>query len=148
MTALPPSARSLRGAEFSAAAAEGRFVLQVCGVCANVCWPAREKIPPCRSQDIRWSEVPDGGRLISETVLHHSFNDFFRARLPWRIGTVQLDAGPPVLAHLHAAVGIGSRVRMIACIDPSGQGVMAALPDQDLPDEGGDRQMNILKSKR
>ena len=32
---------------------------------------------------------------------------------PWRIGTVKLDEGPAVLAHIHDDVRSGARVKMI-----------------------------------
>ena len=34
------------------------------------------------------------GELLGSTTLHHSNDLFFRERLPWRLGLVQLDAGP------------------------------------------------------
>ena len=37
----------------------------------------------------------------AETTIRTSTDVYFRERMPWRIGTVQLDAGPSIVAHLH-----------------------------------------------
>ena len=141
---LPPFARSRKGVAFTTMAAEGRFALQVCAACANVTYPPREVCPKCWSMDLDWKDVADGGQLISETTLRTSVNTYFRERMPWRIGTVRLDAGPTVLAHVHGDVGEFERVRLIARTDKSGQGVIMALPDKETPNMEDDRQLRTL----
>ena len=141
---LPPSARSCRAIAFTAAAAEGRFVLQVCAACAEVTYPPREMCPKCWSMQLDWQDVEDGGRLLTETTLRTSVNTYFRERMPWRIGTVALDAGPTVLAHVHGDVRAGGRVRMIARTDKSGRGVLFALPDKETENMADDRQLRTL----
>ena len=126
----PPSARSRKAIAFSTAVAEGRLALQICAECDHVIYPARELCPKCWSMDLQWQDIPDGGELITETTLRTSANTYFRERMPWRIGTVRLDAGPMVLAHIHGDVGEYERVTMIARTDKSGQGVLMALPEQ------------------
>lgn len=160
----PSRARSRQGIAFSTAAAEGRFKLQKCAACSQVCYPPREICPRCWSLDLIWSDVPEGGELIAESTLRTSFNSYFQHRLPWRIGSVKLDAGPVVLAHIHGDVptsvpgtvtGFATappRVRMIARTDTSGQGVLFALPEQETPNMMDDRQLRTLtcdpKSRR
>lgn len=141
---LPPFARSRQGLAFTVMAAEGRFALQTCMACAHVTYPPREVCPKCWSMELVWRDVADGGRLISETTLRTSVNTYFRERMPWRIGTVQLDAGPTVVAHVHGDVGEFERVRMIARTDKSGQGVMMALPEKETPNMEDDRQLRTL----
>jgi len=160
----PSRARSRQGIAFGAAAAEGRLKLQKCAACSQLCYPARELCPRCWSLDLIWSDIPEGGELIAESTLRTSFNSYFQHRLPWRIGSIKLDAGPVVLAHIHADVpstvpasvpGFASapaRVRMIARTDKSGQGVLFALPEQETPNMMDDRQLRTLtcdpKSRR
>ncbi|MFQ5983439.1 MAG: SDR family NAD(P)-dependent oxidoreductase [Woeseiaceae bacterium] len=148
----PPHLRSRRALAFSAAAAEGRFALQACSNCNHVTYPPREVCPECWSLDLHWKDMSDGGELITETTLRTSFNDYFQERLPWRIGTVKLDVGPTVLAHVHGDVAEYGRVRMIARTDKSGQGVLMALPDKETADMADDRQLRELtcdpKSRR
>ena len=141
---LPPFSRSRKAIAFSAVAAEGRFALQVCGNCENVTYPAREVCPQCWSMELEWQDVADGGELITETRLRTSVNTYFRERMPWRIGTVKLDAGPTVLAHIHGDVAEYGRVRMIARTDKSGQGVLMALPDKETANMADDRQLREL----
>ena len=129
---LPPSSRGRVALGLTAAAARGRFALQVCAQCGAVQYPPREACHRCLSADLPWREQPGGGRLLSETTLHHSNDLFFRERLPWRLGLVHLDAGPTLIAHLHGDVGAPpARVTVRALLDRSGQAVLVALPDPE-----------------
>ena len=62
---LPPFSRSRKAIAFSAAAAEGRFVLQVCRFCWEACYPAHEICPNCWSMALDWKDVEDGGKLTA-----------------------------------------------------------------------------------
>lgn len=141
---LPPFARSRRAIAFTTAAAEGKFKLQRCSNCSWVIYPAHETCPKCWSMDLCWEEMPEGGSLISETTLHTSINTYFRERMPWRVGSIKLDAGPVVLAHVHGDVKDLARVRVIARTDKSGQGVLMALPDKETANMADDRQLRTL----
>lgn len=144
MPALPPHMRSRSSLAFTTAAAEGLFKLQRCDNCTEVIYPAREICPKCWSLELRWEEVPAGGQLTTETTLHTSINTYFSERVPWRVGTVQLDVGPTVLAHVHGDVAERSRVKVIARTDKSGQGVLFALPDKETPHMADDKQLRTL----
>jgi len=129
---LPPAARSRIALGLTAAAALGRFELQHCRDCATVQYPPREACQNCLSLRLDWKEQSPAGELLSNTVLHHSNDLFFRERLPWRLGLVKLDCGPMVVAHLHERVAAAPcRVVVAAKLDRAGQAVMAALPDQE-----------------
>ena len=92
---LPPGGRSRVALGMTAAAAEGRFELQVCGDCGAVQYPPREA---CHALPVGRARRGRAGRrrrtARQTTVLHHSNDLFFRERLPWRLGLVRLDAGP------------------------------------------------------
>ncbi len=141
---LPPAMRSRKALGFGVAAGEGRFCLQVCAACGRVSYPAREACPGCLSMDLRWQDAPTGGRLVAETTIRASTNVYFRERTPWRVGTVMLDAGISVLAHVHGDVAPLGRVRMIARTDKSGQGVMMALPEVESENMNDDKQLREL----
>jgi NAD(P)-dependent dehydrogenase (short-subunit alcohol dehydrogenase family)/uncharacterized OB-fold protein len=141
---LPPGARSRTALGLTAAAAEGRFALQVCTDCGAVQYPPREVCGGCLSVRLPWRDVPAGGRLIADTTVRMSGNPYFRQRTPWRIGTVALDCGPSVIAHLHGEVAQDARVRMTLRLDKSGQGVMLAMPDQDSSNMQDDRQLREM----
>lgn len=141
---LPPAFRSRKALAFTVAAAQGRFCLQKCGSCGKVSYPAREACPGCLSMDLDWQDMPTGGELIAETTIRTSTNTYFRERMPWRSGTVMLDAGIAVLAHIHGDVEPGGRVHMIARTDKSGKGVMMALPTQEVEHMADDKQLREL----
>ena len=101
---LPPGARGRIALGMTAAAAEGRFELQVCQACAAVQYPPREACHRCLSPRLKWTPQSGEGRLLSTTTLHHSNDLFFRERLPWRLGLVHLDSGPTLIVHLHGEV--------------------------------------------
>jgi len=125
---LPPMARSRAALGLAAAAAEGRFALQVCGACGAVQYPPRDACHACLSVDLHWRDIACGGTVIAETRIHASPDPYFRERLPWRMGSVKLEAGPVALAHLHGEVGRGDAVRLELRLDRAGQGVLVALP--------------------
>src|SRR5262245_47394031 len=133
---LPPGGRSRVALGLTAAAALGRFELQVCRDCDAVQYPPREACHVCLSDRLDWKLQDGAGELLATTVLHHSNDLFFRERLPWRLGMVRLHAGPTVMAHLHPGVrAAGDAVRVWARLDRAGQAVLLALPPSDAFDE-------------
>ena len=116
---LPPGARSRAALGLTAAAALGRFELQVCDACGTAQYPPREICHRCLSGELRWREQPGTGELIADTVIHHSNDPYFRKRTPWRVGLVRLDAGPTAVVHVHGHCAAPSRVRVGARLDKS-----------------------------
>lgn len=124
----PPLARSRAALGLTVAAARGRFALQHCTECGAVQYPPRDACPRCLSVALDWRDTETGGQVIAQTAIHASPDPYFRERLPWRIGTVKLDAGPVALVHLHGDVARGDRVRLALHLDKAAQGVIVALP--------------------
>src|SRR5581483_8607681 len=142
---LPPGARSRVALGLTAAAARGRFELQVCRDCGTVQYPPREACRACLSPRLDWRAQDGTGELVSETTLRHSHELFFRERMPWRLGLVKLDNGPIVVAHLHGdCAAPPSRVRVRAHLDRAGQAALLALPDKDTPHMADDRELREL----
>ncbi len=142
---LPPGSRSRVGLGLTAAAARGSFELQVCNACSAVQYPPREACHRCLSADLRWRAQTGAGDLLSETLLHHSNDLFFRERLPWRLGLARLDAGPTLMVHLHGDVPPApARVRVGARLDRAGQAVLIAFPPEETPDMADDRQLREM----
>jgi NAD(P)-dependent dehydrogenase (short-subunit alcohol dehydrogenase family)/uncharacterized OB-fold protein len=135
---LPPAARSRTAQGLTAAAAEGRFALQACDDCGHVTYPPRDACPRCLSAQLRYGDVDPNGRLIAETTIRVSTDPYFRERMPWRVGTVQLDAGPVIIAHLHGDTVEGARVKLALKLDKSGSPVMLALPAEETVDMQAD----------
>ena len=86
----------------TAAAAAGRFELQQCKKCGAVQYPPREACVRCLAVELEWTLQPAGGRMISETTVHHSHLP--QTQLPVRIGLVQLLSGPVALAYVAKSV--------------------------------------------
>jgi NAD(P)-dependent dehydrogenase (short-subunit alcohol dehydrogenase family)/uncharacterized OB-fold protein len=128
---LPPLARSRVALALTAAAALGRFELQVCRDCGTVQYPPREACHRCLSAKLDWKLQSGEGELISATTLYHSHSEFFRERLPWRLGMVRLDSGPTVIAHLPGDVPAApTRVRVGVRLDRAGLAALIAfLPE-------------------
>ena len=130
---LPPQARSRAAHLLTWAAAEGRFALPACAECGHVHYPVRDICPACLSQKIVLRDVSPHGELAAQTTIHTSTDPYFRERTPWCIGTVVLDAGPSIVAHLHGDCAEGGRVQLALKLDKGGQAVMIALPAKETP---------------
>lgn len=130
---LPPAARSRSAQGLTAAAAEGRFALQVCLDCATVVYPPRDACPSCLSARLPFRDADPHGTLVTETTVRVSPEPYFRERMPWRVGLVKLDSGPMIVAHLHGDTREGAAVRLALKLDRSGAPVMLALPEKDTP---------------
>ncbi|MGH8322231.1 MAG: Zn-ribbon domain-containing OB-fold protein, partial [Steroidobacteraceae bacterium] len=129
----------------TAAAALGRFELQVCRDCGAVQYPPREACHNCLSLRLDWRLQTGRGELISETTLAHSHDEFFRRRLPWRVGVVRLDSGPTIIAHLHSGTSQApARVRVDARLDLSGMAVLIAVPEKDVTNMTDDPQLRHM----
>ena len=142
---LPPATRSRVALGLTAAAARGRFELQVCLDCSAVQYPPREVCRSCLSHRLVWRPQDGHGELLTETTLRTGQELFFRERLPWRVGIVRLDAGVNVVAYLHASVGAAPcRVRVEAALDRAGQAVLVAAPEQGRPNLSDDPKLRDM----
>lgn len=145
---LPPWSRGRVALGMTAAAAEGRFELQVCEDCGAVQYPPREACHRCVSPNLPWREQDGEGKLLAVTTLAHSNDLFFRERLPWRLGLVQLDSGPTLMVHLHGEVGDtpAERVRVGARLDRAGRAVLIGFPDKESVHMADDRMLREMTS--
>lgn len=142
---LPPGQRGRVALGMTAAAAEGRFELQVCDDCGAVQYPPREACHRCLSPHLKWREQSGEGELLSQTTLAHSNDLFFRERLPWRLGLVRLDAGATLMLHLHGDVpDAPARVKVGARLDRAGQAVLIAFPDKETPHMADDPMLREM----
>ncbi len=142
---LPPWTRSRVGLGLTAAAARGELNLQTCSECAAVQYPPKEMCSACLSTELVWAEVDGTGTLLTETLLHHSHDLYFRERMPWRLGLVKLDVGPTVVAHLHGDIGAApQKVILGARLDRAGRGVLMATPIDEVANMADDQQLREM----
>jgi NAD(P)-dependent dehydrogenase (short-subunit alcohol dehydrogenase family)/uncharacterized OB-fold protein len=145
LPALPPSSRSRVALGLTAAAALGRFELQVCGECGLVQYPPREACHRCLCTQLDWQPQSGDGELISETMLAHSNDPYFRERVPLRQGIVRLDCGPIVIVHVHSQVAAApARVRVSAALDKGGQGALVAFPHGERANMTDDKKLHEM----
>lgn len=140
----PSQPRSRAALGLAAAAAEGRFMLQVCDDCARIQYPPRDACGHCLCVALTWRDIAPEGRLIAETTVRTSTSVYFRERAPWRVGTVRLDAGLSIMCHVHGDVERGGAVRLANRLDKSGNGVLIAMPADATPDMEDDPQLREL----
>jgi NAD(P)-dependent dehydrogenase (short-subunit alcohol dehydrogenase family)/uncharacterized OB-fold protein len=126
---LPPDRRSRIALGLVRGAAVGRLELQRCAACQAVQYPPREACSRCLSNELEWTPMSGQGELLSETVLRHSQELYFRERVPWRVGLVRLAEGVTVVAHLDERCGPAPcTVEVEAALDRAGQAVLVAKP--------------------
>ena len=136
---VPPSGRSRAAQGLTAAAALGIFALQRCEDCGAVQYPPRDACVQCLSAKLRWRPMRVGGELLSETLIRHGQEPFFRERAPFRAGLVRLDDGPSAIVALHRdCEPAPSRLRVRLVLDKAGQALMIGLPEKDTPDMADD----------
>ena len=150
---LPPWARGRTALGMTAAAAEGRFELQVCQRCQAVQYPPRDACRRCLSSQLEWTAQTGAGELLSETVLHHSNDPFYRERLPWRLGLVRLDVGPTAIVHLHGDVAslasmttTAVRVCVGVRLDRAGAAVLIGFPPEETGHMADDTMLREMSS--
>jgi uncharacterized OB-fold protein len=142
MNDRPPATRS----ELWDPPRDGKLWLQVCRSCAAAHYPPQELCRECLADDLAWKEIDASGRLLSFTVLHASVEAYFRKRLPWLVGLVELERGPVLFAHLAVETPrIGMALHVGVLEDAAGQAVLAAAED---PVPGGSTVENWLARRQ
>ena len=120
---VTPAIRSRAALAMSCHASQGNFVLQVCEDCQSATYPPRDRCPKCWGKLI-WKSQKRSAILLAETTIHSTSDLYFREHIPWRIGTILLDAGPTAFAHLHNDIKIGDKLIRLAGI-AKGSGMIA-----------------------
>lgn len=102
------------------------ITLQRCVACGAAQYPPREICGVCLSDAVAWETAEFlPGCVLARTVLHHSNEPRFRARLPLAIGLVRLDAGPLAVCFLGEREP-GDTVSVRARDDETGKPVLEA----------------------
>lgn len=102
------------------------LTLQCCGQCQHINYPPRELCGHCLADNLQWQAVDASGVLQARTELHYSLEPTYAQHLPWAVGSIKLDCGPVVLAHLQPDIEVGAAVRLSVIQDPAGNAMLAA----------------------
>ena len=89
-------------APFWAATAEHRLTYQVCQACGQVVFHPRRHCTCCTSGDLEWRDSAGAGTVYTFTVIRQHGHPFFRARIPYVVGLIDLDEGFRMLAEIAA----------------------------------------------
>jgi uncharacterized OB-fold protein len=97
---------------FWRAAADHRFLLQLCTACGKHQFYPRPFCLQCGSWDINWVDACGSGTVYSFTTVRRQISPDFCP--PYIVAVVELEEGPRVLTNIvDGACGIGDRVRLV-----------------------------------
>jgi len=108
-----PSLSEPDTAPFWTATRDHRLTYQVCASCGEVIFHPRRHCSACLSVDTRWEESAGDGTVYTYTVIRQHGQPWFRSRLPYVLGFIDLDEGFRMLAEIDAdpdTVQVGQRV--------------------------------------
>lgn len=98
---------------FWVATKEHRLTYQHCASCGEIVFHPRRHCTRCLSTDLQWSDSAGQGTVYSYTVIRQHGHPYFRGRLPYVVGFIDLDEGFRMLAEIDGppdGVRIGQRV--------------------------------------
>lgn len=113
--AYPPRRSALTG-HFWDQLAAGRFATTECAACSRMTFPPKSFCPHCWSREVRWRDVPTGGAIYTQTVVHIA-PAIFAHEAPYRLCIFDLDAGIRIATRLVDAdsdVMPGTRGELVA----------------------------------
>ena len=100
-------------APFWAATKQHRLTYQVCSSCGEITFYPRRHCTGCLSRDLRWHDSAGTGTVYTYTVIRQHGLPYFRARLPYVVGFIDLDEGFRLMAEIDVPaekVEVGQRV--------------------------------------
>lgn len=87
-------------ADFWAATAEGRFLLQRCKPCGQMIFYPRVNCPACGSTDLDGVDASGRGTVFTYTIARRPTHRAFAEAGPYVIAIVELDEGPLVTTNI------------------------------------------------
>lgn len=110
-------------------APKGKITIERCRDCARAWVLPRTRCAACGGVAIATELASGGGQVFSATLVHRAPNEALRVLIPYRIGLVDLDEGPRLMAHLADDAPIGARV----------EGAMETIAGETVPVFGRSR---------
>jgi uncharacterized OB-fold protein len=105
------------------------LTLQCCGHCQQVNYPPRELCGNCLADSLQWQRVDNSGIVQSVAQLHYSLEPEYADHLPWTVGSIKLNCGPVVLAHLQPDIISGATVKLKLVQDQAENRMLVATGD-------------------
>ncbi len=85
---------------FFEAARRRQLVVQRCGGCGTLRFPARAICSHCLSREATWMPVSGRGTVFSFAVMHQAAHPGFASEVPYAVVVVELDEGPRLLTNV------------------------------------------------
>ena len=90
---------------FWTATAEHRLTYQVCRQCGQVIFYPRRRCTGCTGGELEWRDSAGLGSVYSFTVIRQNGHPYFRSRIPYVVGLIDVDEGFQMVAEIDAAPG-------------------------------------------
>jgi len=87
-------------APFFEAARQHRLVVQRCGACGALRFPARPVCSACMSRETEWVPVSGRGTVYTLAVMHQAIDPGFAAEVPYAVVLVELDEGVRMISNV------------------------------------------------
>jgi uncharacterized OB-fold protein len=102
---------------FYEAAKRRELVVQRCGACGALRFPARAICSACLSSKAEWAPVSGRGEVFSFNVMHQVYHPGFAEEVPYAVVVVKLAEGPKMNSNLlgvpPSKIHIGMPVRVV-----------------------------------
>lgn len=96
-----------------------KLLLQKCGRCGHIRWPAAYLCPQCLSEEADWTPMSGRGTLYSYIVMHKAFHPSIEENVPYIVAEIDLEEGVRILSNLEPEEGqtphCGDRVNLDWC---------------------------------
>jgi uncharacterized OB-fold protein len=97
-------------APFFEGARQGQLVVQACGECGTLRFPAQELCANCLSSQADWVKMSGRGEVYSYNVMHQVYHPGFAAEVPYAVVVIKLEEGPKLVSNL-----VGVKPHEIRC---------------------------------
>ena len=123
------------------------LTLQCCGQCRQVNYPPRELCGNCLADSLQWQRVDNTGVVQSVTQLHYSLEPEYADHLPWTVGSIKLNCGPVVLAHLQPDIISGATVKLRLVQDQAANRMLVATGDDSASEKSAPTWLEAINFK-
>ncbi len=94
----------------------GELLMQRCGHCGRLRYPAAIVCPDCLSRATEWQAVSGQGKVFSFVVFHRAYHPAWEGKVPYNVALIELDEGPIMLSNVvdvdNAKLTVGLAVRI------------------------------------
>ena len=94
----------------------GHLLMQRCGHCGHLRYPASIVCPECLSREAEWTAVSGRGKVFSFVVFHRAYHPAWEGKVPYNVALIELDEGPIMLSNVvdvdNAKLAVGQPVQV------------------------------------